>query len=168
MFVRIHKEMVARKGFVEPNDINEFRVIQERLPENLKMKVMLCRSGVDVCAGLVCSAMGNSATYLFGATSDSGLRKRGSYLLHWNVIEWLKENRIDTYDLNGIDPVANPGTYKFKADLCGNNGRDVHFLGRFDSYTSGLSHLAVACGDELRMGVRSLRKRLTDRTERAR
>jgi lipid II:glycine glycyltransferase (peptidoglycan interpeptide bridge formation enzyme) len=167
-FVQIYKEMVSRKGFVEPNDINEFRMIQERLPSHLKMKVLLGRANGEVCAGLVCGAMGNRATYLFGATSDAGLQKRGAYLLHWKVIEWLKATGIETYDLNGIDPVANPGTYRFKADFCGSGGRDVHFLGRFDVYGSGLSHVAVVWGDVLRTRARSLRKRLTDRTRRAR
>ncbi len=150
MFVTIYREMVARKRFVEPNDINEFRVIQDSLPEKLKMKVMLCRSGDKLCAGLVCSAIGNTAVYLFGATSNSGLKSRGSYLLQWKLIEWLKHNRVAVYDLNGIDPVANPGTYKFKRDLCGNNGEDVHFLGQFDSYANALSYSCVACGDMLR------------------
>ena len=166
-FVRIYKEMVSRKGFVEPNDINEFRMIQERLPGHLKMKVLLGRANGEVCAGLVCGVIGNSATYLFGATSDAGLQTRGSYLLHWKVIEWLKTRGMETYDLHGINPVVNPGGYRFKADLCGSSGRDVHFLGRFDACASRLSHVAVTCGDELRRGARSLRKRLTDRTRRA-
>jgi lipid II:glycine glycyltransferase (peptidoglycan interpeptide bridge formation enzyme) len=36
-FIQIYREMVARKRFVEPNDINQFRRIQARLPERLKM-----------------------------------------------------------------------------------------------------------------------------------
>ena len=161
IFVKIYKEMVARKKFPEPNDINEFRLIQERLPDKFKMKVLLCGSGGEVCAGLICSVIGNTAVYLFGATSDYGLKLRGAYLLHWKLIEWLKENSVDFYDLNGIDPVVNPGTYKFKADLCGNNGRDVRFLGRFDSSTRGLSHVVVAGGDKLRIIRRALKHKVS-------
>jgi hypothetical protein len=166
-FVKIYREMVARKRFAEPNDIDEFRRIQRRLPEKLKMKIMLCRSGGEVCAGLVCSSIGNTAVYLFGATSDAGLKKRGSYLLHWRLIEWLSKKGRAVYDLNGIDPVVNTGTYKFKTDLCGNNSRDVYFLGRFDSYTNVLSHACVASGDSLRRIYRVLRKNATERAERA-
>src|SRR5205807_8654235 len=156
-FIKIYKEMVSRKKFIEPNDINQFRAIQAKLPEKLKMRIMLCKVGNDVCSGLICSAIGNTAMYLFGATSNSGMKSRGSYLLHWKLIEWLKQNRFSVYDLHGIDPVRNPGTYKFKNDLSGKNGKAVYFLGQFDSHTSFFSHSCVECGDPLRMSYRTLR-----------
>lgn len=158
-FVGIYRELVNRKAFAEPNDIREFRSIQELLPQNLKMKVLLCRADGKLCSGLICSAIGDTAIYLYGATSNAGLKSRGSYLLHWKLIEWLKETGITTYDLHGINPATNPGTYKFKLDLCGNNGQDVHFLGQFDAHTSLLSHNCVALGDRLRRMVRIFKKR---------
>ena len=166
MFVEIYKEMVSRKQFAEPNDINEFRAIQGRLPEEFKMKIMLCKAGDKVCAGLVCSAIGNTGVYLFGATSDVGLKSRGSYLLHWKLIECLKQNGIETYDLNGIDPVVNPGTYKFKADLCGDNGKDLYFLGRFESSTSVVGSACVAWGERLRAMRRTFKEKAAGRDRR--
>lgn len=156
-FIEIYRELVNRKAFAEPNDIREFRSIQERLPKEFKMRVLLCRADGKLCSGLICSAIGDTAIYLFGATSNAGLKSRGSYLLHWRLIEWLKGARIATYDLHGINPATNPGTYKFKADLCGSNGADVNFLGQFDTCTSQVSHGCVALGDWLRQTVRSLR-----------
>src|SRR4029077_19264028 len=44
MFIGIYREMVGRKRFAEPNDIEEFRAIQKRLPEKFKMKILLCKS----------------------------------------------------------------------------------------------------------------------------
>jgi lipid II:glycine glycyltransferase (peptidoglycan interpeptide bridge formation enzyme) len=157
-FIPIYRELVGRKAFAEPNDIREFRLAQERLPRDLKLKIMLCKAGGTLCSGLICSAIGNTGIYLYGATSNAGLKSRGSYLLHWRLIEQLKRDGIATYDLHGINPVTNPGTYKFKADLCGSNGADVHFLGRFDSCTSMLSQSCVAVGDGLMGVVRSLKK----------
>lgn len=159
MFIKMYRELLDRKGFAEPNDINEFRRMQSSLPDKFKMKVMLCMSEGEPVAGLVTSAIGKTAIYLFGATSNAGLKKRGAYLLHWKFIEWLKGNGFTTYDLHGINPVTNPGTYKFKSDLCGENGRDVYFVGRFDSCTSMLSSSFVSGGDKLRTVVRSLKKR---------
>ena len=158
-FVGIYRELVSRKAFTEPNDIREFRSIQERLPRNLKMKILLCKADGKLCAGLICSAIGDTAIYLYGATSNAGLESKGSYLLHWRLIEWLKETGIATYDLHGINPATNPGTYKFKADLCGSNGQDVHFLGQFDAHASLLSHSCVALGDRLRQTVGALRRK---------
>ena len=157
-FIPIYRELVGRKAFAEPNDIREFRLAQERLPRDLKMKIILCKAGGTLCSGLICSAIGNTGIYLYGATSNTGLKSRGSYLLHWRLIEQLKRDGITTYDLHGINPVTNPGTYKFKADLCGSNGADVHFLGRFDSYTSLMSHSCVAVGDGLLGIVRSFKR----------
>jgi lipid II:glycine glycyltransferase (peptidoglycan interpeptide bridge formation enzyme) len=156
-FIGVYRELVSRKAFAEPNDIREFRAIQERLPPPLKMKILLCKENGRLCSGLICSAMGDTAIYLYGATSDVGLKSRGSYLLHWRLIEWLKAVGIRTYDLHGINPVTNPGTYKFKADLCGSNGEDLHFLGPFDACTSILSYSCVALGDGLMRAARSLR-----------
>ena len=74
-FIGIYKEMVSRKKFMEPNDIGQFRVMQSQLPAKLKMQILLCRSGEEVCAGLVYSMMGKSAVYLFGATSNACIKE---------------------------------------------------------------------------------------------
>jgi lipid II:glycine glycyltransferase (peptidoglycan interpeptide bridge formation enzyme) len=158
-FVDIYREMVSRKRFVEPNDINQFRLIQSRLPEKLKMKIMLGASGGQVSSGLICSMIGDTAIYLFGATSNSGLKSRGSYLLQWKLIETLKQNRAAVYNLNGINPTKNPGTFKFKSDLAGKNGKDVYYVGRFDSHSGFISRVGVDFGDTLRMAYRKLKER---------
>jgi peptidoglycan pentaglycine glycine transferase (the first glycine) len=157
--IDIHKEMVARKRFVEGNDINQFRQVQAELPEALKMKIMLCTSDAGVCAGVVCSAIGRTAIYLFGATSNIGMKSNGSYLLHWKLIEHLKSDNRAIYDLNGINPISNPGTYKFKHDLAGQHGKDVFFLGRFESHAGIFSYSCVELGDRLRAAYRALQKR---------
>jgi lipid II:glycine glycyltransferase (peptidoglycan interpeptide bridge formation enzyme) len=157
-FIAMYKEMVSRKKFEEPNDINQFRLIQAQLPERLKMKVMLCRSNGSVCAGVICSAIGNTAIYLFGATSNVGLKASGSYLLQWKLIESLKNGRIAVYNLNGINPVKNPGTYKFKNDLAGKNGKDVYYAGRFDIHPGLVNRSCIGFGDTLRVGRRQLRQ----------
>jgi lipid II:glycine glycyltransferase (peptidoglycan interpeptide bridge formation enzyme) len=162
-FIRLYRQMLDRKRFAEPNDIRQFREAQDWLPQKYKMKIMLCKAGDEFCAGLICSAIGDTGVYLFGATSDAGLKARGAYLLHWKLIEWLKDQGIATYDLHGINPVTNPGTYRFKADLCGDAGRDATFLGRFESCTNFVSHSCVALGENVRAAKRNIRKKLADR-----
>lgn len=160
MFIEIYREMVSRKRFSEGNDINQFRLMQAQLPENLKMKIMLCKSEKGVCAGVIYSAIGNTVLYLFGATSNVGKKSNGSYLLQWRLIERAKKDGRAVYDLNGINPAKNPGTYKFKNDLAGQHGRDVHFVGRFDSHASFLSRVCVGSGDTLRAIYRMLKERI--------
>lgn len=158
LFIGMYKEMVARKRFREPNDIQEFREIQRRLPIEFKMKILLCHSPEGLCAGMIASCVGATAVYLFGATSTMGMKTRGSYLLQWSFIQWLKEQGVSQYDLNGINPEANPGTYKFKSDLAGDRGRDVRFLGRFESCENMVSFACVSIGERLRAIRRSLVK----------
>jgi hypothetical protein len=116
-FCRMYEQMWKRKAFETTVDIEEFGQLQEDLPETHRMRIFICeQSGVPV-AGLVASAMGDSAIYLLGATSDDGLNAKGAYLLQWALIQWLKENRIRWYDLGGIDPEGNPGVYSIKRGL---------------------------------------------------
>jgi lipid II:glycine glycyltransferase (peptidoglycan interpeptide bridge formation enzyme) len=149
-FIDIYKEMVARKKFVEPNDIFEFRAIQRGLPADQKMTIMLCRSSEGDCAGIISSTMGSTAIYLFGATSTIGLKRRGSYLLQWTLIQRLKEAHVSQYDLNGINREANPGTYKFKSDLAGEKGREVKLVDCFESCRNVVSSISVNVGERLR------------------
>jgi lipid II:glycine glycyltransferase (peptidoglycan interpeptide bridge formation enzyme) len=166
-FVAIYKEMLDRKRFAEPNDIGEFRDIQRVSPPQFKMRVMLCRDGETLCAGAIYSVIGQTAIYLFGATSNNGMRSRGSYLLQWRVIEALQKAGVTFYDLNGINPAANPGTYKFKAELCGTGGKDVTLLGRFDAGVGGWSQWWVQAAGGLtrayRLSMSVMSKRIGNR-----
>ena len=157
-FIEMYKEMVSRKKFVEPNDIYQFKKIQSRLPEALKMKVLLCESSAGLCAGAIYSLIGNSAVYLFGATSSAGMKSRGSYFLQWRIIEELKRRDVTIYNLNGINPTVNPGTYKFKNDLAGTCGRDLFYLGRFDAYPNGMSSFMIRLATSLRKARRTVAK----------
>jgi lipid II:glycine glycyltransferase (peptidoglycan interpeptide bridge formation enzyme) len=122
-FCRMYRQMQQRKAFESTVDIEEFGRLQQDLPETHRMRILICeQEGVPV-AGVVASAMGDSAIYLLGATSDDGLNAKGAYLLQWTLIRWLKENGFKWYDLGGIDPEGNPGVYSFKrgmsaADVC--------------------------------------------------
>lgn len=150
MFVNIYREMHIRKNFVTTSDIYEFRLIQKELSNESKMKIMVCLQNGEPVAGAIFSTMGATGIYLFGATSNSGRNSNGSYLIQWKIIERLKKENCSYYDLHGIDPETNPGTYKFKAGLCGINGRDVRFLGQFEAQGSFLSNFSVKWGEALK------------------
>jgi lipid II:glycine glycyltransferase (peptidoglycan interpeptide bridge formation enzyme) len=152
----IYREMVSRKAFSASESISRLRQIQHKLPDDLKLKIMLCKSEGEICAGLVWSAIGNTGIELIAATSDAGTRIGGSHLLRWKAVESLKQQGIVLYNLNGINPARNPGTYRFKKDLAGTHGRDVFLLGKFDA-TPGL---LIASLVQLRDMLRIWKKRL--------
>ena len=101
IFSQMYLEMLKRKGFETTVSIEEFGRIYEDLPKNHRMQTLIClQAGVPV-AGIVSSAMGDSAIYLLGATSDRGLTANGGYLLQWTWIRRLKERGFRWYDLGG-------------------------------------------------------------------
>jgi lipid II:glycine glycyltransferase (peptidoglycan interpeptide bridge formation enzyme) len=142
-FCQLYHQMRQRKNFETTVDVEEFRRIQENLAEPQRMQILICKDGGIPVAGLVASAMGDSAIYLLGATSDAGLNTKGAYLLQWTMIRWLKENGIRWYDLGGIDPEGNPGVYSFKRGL---SGLDVCQINPLVASGSAVSSAIVKAG----------------------
>src|SRR5579863_1908625 len=154
-FCQMYEQMWKRKTFETTVDVEEFWRIQEDLPETHRMRVLICeQDGVPV-AGVVASAMGDSAIYLLGATSDDGLNAKGAYLLQWTLIQWLKENGIKWYDLGGIDPEENPGVYSFKR---GFSGEDLHQLSPLVACSNVVSSAVVRASLAAHRVVRGLAK----------
>jgi peptidoglycan/xylan/chitin deacetylase (PgdA/CDA1 family) len=167
LFTGIYADMVRRKQFVDTADIDHFRAVQMDLPAAFKLRIFVARTEGRAGAGIICSALGTTGLYLFGATNADGMATRGSYLLQWRAIEWLKRAGIETYDLNGINPEANPGTHRFKARLCGQNGREVRFAGCFEACESRLSGWIVGGAERARGLAARLRHRRSRAPERA-
>jgi len=103
-----------------------------------------------VCAGGICSALGDTGIYLFGATSNRGIKCYASYLTHWRMLEWVKGRGCRRYDLNGINPEKNPGGYQFKSQLVGAHGREESLLGQFDAFPNAAMKWMLALGDRVR------------------
>ena len=142
-FCRMYEQMRNRKTFETTVDVEEFGRIQEALPEHQRMRILICEEKGIPVAGLAATAMGDSAIYLLGATSDQGLKAKGAYLLHWTLIQWLKGNGIRWYDLGGIDPEKNPGVYHFKR---GFSGMDVCHISPLVTSRSAVSSTMVKAG----------------------
>jgi lipid II:glycine glycyltransferase (peptidoglycan interpeptide bridge formation enzyme) len=157
-FLQLYDQMRQRKNFETMVDVEEFRRIQENLAEPQRMRILICENQGIPVAGLVASAMGDSAIYLLGATSDAGLTTKGAYLLQWTMIRWLKENGIRRYDLGGIDPERNPGVYTFKRGL---SGSDVCHTNPLLASNSAVSFAIVKAGLALQSTLRGLLRPLT-------
>lgn len=146
-FIVLYKDLLQRKKFEAPHDINEFRNIQKNLPLELKMRIFLCRSEGINTAGAIFTAIGETGLYLLGATNDQGMANKGSYLLQWKGIQWMKASGCLAYNLNGINPLKNPGTYHFKAGIAGKSGKDVYYLGFFGCYPNCITEMLARVFD---------------------
>jgi lipid II:glycine glycyltransferase (peptidoglycan interpeptide bridge formation enzyme) len=146
-FTAIYRELLARKQFETSVDIDEFARIQRALPESLKMRVLLCEKDGKVMAGLVGAGIGDTGVYLLGATSAEGMKAKGSYLLQWRMMQWLRQCGCRWYDLGGINPERNPGVYHFKS---GFGGQEVSQCGCLEVSGSPLSLSCVRAAERLK------------------
>ena len=148
-FFTLYEDMRGRKGKDKIPQMAYLSQVQRELPEGLKLRIAVCRhAGVPV-AGLVVSAMGSKAFAVAAATGTAGMDLRGSYLLQWRMIRWLKDQNVRWYDLARINPKTHPGTTQFKLGLSGKLGSTVEYLGEFEAYTSSTSHFLVRAAESL-------------------
>jgi lipid II:glycine glycyltransferase (peptidoglycan interpeptide bridge formation enzyme) len=159
-FLSIYDEMMGRKQFETTVSPPEFRQIQQRLPKDQKMIVLLAEKEGKLMSGIVGSALGDTGIYLLGATSDVGMKSKGSYLLQWRMMQRLKERGCKWYDLGGINPKRNPGVYHFKQ---GFGGQEVCQLNRVELKGSLLSGFCVGLGDRAQQIKQALSKRFVAR-----
>jgi hypothetical protein len=149
-FVRIYERMLQRKQFVPSADIGRHRRVQQALPESMKMQIVIASNEAGPCAGAIYSALGDTAVYLFGATDDIGMKTSASYLVQWAIVKKLKELGFAYYDLNGVDPIRNPGTYHFKRGLAGNKAIEITFAGQFQAMKGSLANRCIELADRVR------------------
>lgn len=118
------------------------------------------RHGADTVAGAAILTAGQTATYLYGATTDCALPLRAGYFLHWNIVRWLKRHtRARWYDLGGCDGFH--GLHQFKKGLVGNAGV-IAPMPPWANYASGrlplfIGRTAFAARDALYAATRLLR-----------
>jgi len=156
-FRKLYEEMLARKQFEAPSDVQQFERIQRELPAGQRMKVFICEHDGAPVGGLVGTSMGNSGIYLLGATNEHGMKVKCAYLLQWRMIQWLKQAGVVYYDLGGINPEKNPSVHHFKEGL---GGQDVLYLHPLVAYGSTPSRAFAAAVRLLSGGAREMFRRL--------
>ena len=126
-FMNLFGEMRDTKNFdvnVDPRDFFN-------LPEDeIGLKILIATKNGEDIAGHVVSMLGETSVYLFGATNEVGRKSKAGYLLNWEAMLLAGQQGLKWYDLGGIDPVGNPGVYRFKKKM---GGMDVTALGPYES-----------------------------------
>jgi lipid II:glycine glycyltransferase (peptidoglycan interpeptide bridge formation enzyme) len=148
--LEIYHEMYERKKFAESIDTKEFIHIQADLPDELKMKIMVCYYERSPIAALTWTEIGQAGVALLSATKSAALKTKASYILWWKMIRHMKDYGCRFCDVGGIDPDRNPGGYQFKSGLAEKKGKEVAFIGQFDAYKNGITGLIMESGERLR------------------
>jgi lipid II:glycine glycyltransferase (peptidoglycan interpeptide bridge formation enzyme) len=152
--IDIYNETRTRKKFKDNLDINDVRRINEQLPDEQKMRILICTFSGEFVGGHLVSSVGKTSVALFNGNTNKGLEIGGSYFLWWHLIKRLKERGYHWFDLGGIDPINCSGTYQFKHGLAGSLGKDVTF-DSFDYYLNLPSRLVMLIADRFWKFIKS-------------
>jgi lipid II:glycine glycyltransferase (peptidoglycan interpeptide bridge formation enzyme) len=156
VFLELSAQMIDRKKFVPGVDYQEFKRVFERLAPELNMKVLVCKKDDAPVATAIYTKIGERAIYILGATGNAGLTLNGSNLTHWEIIKRLKAAGCTCYDLGGVNPIKNPGVFRFKQGLSGKNGVSASHIGEHEYCSNPIMHFVLNALETVRG---SLKKR---------
>ena len=158
------RSMEQAKGLDEQHSLDEI----EQLLEKAGQQLILYRS-VDERGELLslggALVFGSQANLWLFATPEQGRTSRASYLVFSALVEHCKRVGVTSYDLGGIDPVNNPGVYRFKKD---SGATPVELLGEWDWATQPwlrwLGNWAIQQRSRVRRAEKVLKKPVTEPT----
>lgn len=128
-FDGIFREMEARKNYSNPAWPACRDMMRQTFGQPVTPSIILVEHRARPIAGAVIGHLGETAYYLFGATSDEGVRHNAGYAMHWWIIDWLGQRNARWYDLGGAAGQA--GLLQFKKGLAGKSGAIAALPGEF-------------------------------------
>ena len=142
----IYSEMQKQKKFADNLPVRDLRAIQKDLPDDHKMKILICDYKGEPVSARVTSLIGNIGIDLVAATKKTGRDMRSSYLLQWRMLEWLKSAGCRCYDLTGLHEDKRTGVNQFKYGFAGKHGIELSFE-EFEKCQNIIASLAVKTGN---------------------
>lgn len=99
-----------------------------------RCRLFLCRWQGRPVSGALALRYGQTATYLYGASSGWGREAMPNYLMQWEMIRWALAGGCAVYDFGAVPHFLEPshpayGIYRFKK---GFDGRVAEWAGEFD------------------------------------
>lgn len=107
------------KGFELRESAEQMQSLLNHSSGEVEAQLFLARYEGGVAAGAFVLRCGQSVHYLTGASDRSYTKQCPGNALHWAIIEWALGRECRCYDLEGIDPKGNAGTYSFKKRMGG-------------------------------------------------
>ena len=102
--------------------------------KDIKTKLVMISHDGKAIAGALLLFFENTVYYLHGAMDRKYKNLMAPYMMHWEIIMWVKSKGYEFYDLWGIDAQKWPGVTRFKL---GWGGRLIEYPGSFDMPISG-------------------------------
>ncbi len=155
-FLGLYGLMRDRKAFADESGIEQWPRFQRDLPPRLAPRIALCLHEGEPLAGVVVSAIGDTALYAFGASHPRALKLGAGYFVQWAVIKWLEERGLRWYDLGG--DLGNAGLRQFKSGLAGRSTGAAAFAGDFELCRDVPSRVFISMGLALRRRLTAARR----------
>jgi peptidoglycan pentaglycine glycine transferase (the first glycine) len=132
-FYNLYQNMSQRHG-IGFRSFDYFQNLIDILSPKQYIKVFAATlDGKDLAVAII-SYFDDTATYMFGGSSDEMKNAMAPYLLHWEIIKDAKARGCKKYDLFGVSPKDKPdhhwsGVTAFKEKL---GGEYVELMGSWD------------------------------------
>lgn len=143
-FFLLCEAVSRRKKFELPGSAALLKALLQRpLAPDVEARLFEARVDARLAAGAVVLRVGSSLHYFWGGVDRAFSKQRVGEAVQGAILEWALDAGITRYDLEGIDPVANPGTYQFKMKM---GAEELELPGRRAFPLSMLGHFALAVG----------------------
>jgi len=127
-FYQMCSDISQNKGFELPGSEQLMqKLLYSPMAPDQEMHLFLAMYKGRIAAGAFIARSGRHVHYFWGATDRELSRQRVGEAVQWAVIKWAYEQGCGRYDLEGIDPVNNPGVYAFKKKM---GGEEVDLIGK--------------------------------------
>ncbi len=132
-FYALYHSMASRHGITYRSRDYFQKLLDNLLPKGYCKVFIAAANGQDLAAAII-TYYSQTATYLFGGSSDINKNYMAPYLLHWHIMQQAKARGCKKYDLFGVSPRGKndhawSGVTAFKEKL---GGEYVELLGSYD------------------------------------
>ncbi|NWF35549.1 GNAT family N-acetyltransferase [Mariprofundus sp. KV] len=127
-FFRMCAQISQDKDFELPgSEVLMQQLLLSPQTDGCEMQLFLAKHEGKIGAGAFVARSGEHLHYFWGASDRELSRQRVGEAVQWAVIEWGIGMGCSRYDLEGIDPINNPGVYAFKKKM---GGEEVSLAGK--------------------------------------
>lgn len=125
-FYALYQQTALRNGF-SPCGMKHFTAMFQCLvstPGHSELLFLLTKHGADTLSGAIVGIAGESANFLYGASSNTKRNLMASSLMHWTGMLLARERGCLRYELGAVSPTDDPshpfhGLYRFKTGFGG-------------------------------------------------
>ena len=143
LWYKLYRE-TAERDRIAIHSLEYYRALFEvaAADEHADLSLLFAEHEGDLLGGIIVLRYGETATYLYGASSNAKRNLMAPYALQWEAMRGAKAGGALRYDLFGVPPADDPshpmhGLYRFKT---GFGGEVVHRLGAWDYPVSHLGY----------------------------